>query len=85
MRTLLPEEGAVSKEAEEVVELVEGLKEKGETKEKWIEKLTQEMQEAARRLEFEKAAILRDEILKIKSGNRIIKEKRKELKVGNKT
>jgi excinuclease UvrABC helicase subunit UvrB len=64
---------------------VEGLKEKGETKEKWIEKLTQEMQEAARRLEFEKAAILRDEILKIKSGNRIIKEKRKELKVGNKT
>jgi len=61
------------------------LKEKGETKEKWIEKLTQEMQEAARRLEFEKAAILRDEILKIKSGNRIIKEKRKELKVGNKT
>ena len=64
---------------------MEGLKEKGETKEKWIEKLTQEMQEAARRLEFEKAAILRDEILKIKSGNRIIKEKRKELKVGNKT
>ena len=85
VRTLLPEEGVVSKEAEEVVELVEGLKEKGETKEKWIEKLTQEMQEAARRLEFEKAAILRDEILKIKSGNRIIKEKRKELKVGNKT
>jgi len=85
VRTLLPEEEAVSKEAEEVVELVQGLEEKGETKEKWIEKLTQEMQEAARRLEFEKAAILRDEILKIKSGNRVIKEKRKGLKVGNKT
>ncbi len=55
------------------------MKKKGETKEKWIEKLTQEMQEAARRLEFEKAAILRDEILKIKSGNRIIKEKRERI------
>ena len=33
------------------------------------------MLKAARDLEFEKAAILRDEILKIKSGNRVIKEK----------
>jgi excinuclease UvrABC nuclease subunit len=48
----------------------------------WIERLTQEMKEAARRLEFEKAAILRDEILKIQSGNRVIEEKNKKGKLG---
>jgi excinuclease ABC subunit B len=84
VRTLLPEEEGISKEVQEVVELVEGLEEKVETKEMWIERLTQEMKEAARRLEFEKAAILRDEILKIQSGNRVIEEKNKEGKVGNK-
>ncbi|MBP9015397.1 MAG: excinuclease ABC subunit UvrB [Candidatus Atribacteria bacterium] len=83
IRTLLPEEEVVSKETEEVVELVEGLEQKGEAKEKWIERLTQEMREAARNLEFEKAAILRDEILKIQSGNRVIEGKKKEGKVGN--
>ena len=83
VRTLLPEEEGISKEAEEVVELVEGLEEKGETKEKWVERLTQEMLKAAQDLEFEKAAILRDEILKIKSGNRVIKETMKKLKAGN--
>ena len=33
-----------------------------------IEKLTREMKQAARELEFEKAAFLRDEIARIKSG-----------------
>ena len=37
-------------------------------REKLIEKLTREMKDAARTLEFEKAAYLRDEIKKLREG-----------------
>ena len=37
-------------------------------REKLIEKLTREMKDAARTLEFEKAAYLRDEIQKLREG-----------------
>jgi|UniRef100_A0A7V3YGG7 excinuclease ABC subunit B len=67
VRTLIPEEAGLSKEAEEACLLVEELEESEENLERLIERLTREMKEAARRLEFEKAALLRDEIFRLRS------------------
>lgn len=72
VRVLIPEEGGLSRETEEVLDLLNNV---SATKgvDAIIEKLTEEMQRAARRLEFEKAALLRDQIFKLKAS--LFKEK----------
>lgn len=72
VRTLIPEEVGLSREAEETCLLVEELEEREENLERMIEQLLHEMREAAKRLEFEKAALLRDEVFRL----RALQEKR---------
>lgn len=72
VRTLIPEEVGLSREAEETCLLVEELEEREENLERMIEQLLHEMREAAKRLEFEKAALLRDEVFRL----RTLQEKR---------
>lgn len=72
VRVLIPEEGGLSRETEEVLDLLSNVSSTKEV-DVMIEKLTEEMQRAARRLEFEKAALLRDQIFKLKAS--LFKEK----------
>ncbi|MCX7730493.1 MAG: UvrB/UvrC motif-containing protein, partial [Candidatus Caldatribacterium sp.] len=67
VRALIPEEMGLSRELEEVSLLVEEIAKREEDLERRIEILTQKMKEAAKRLEFEKAAILRDEIFRLRN------------------
>ncbi|MEN3186647.1 MAG: excinuclease ABC subunit UvrB [Atribacterota bacterium] len=66
VRVLIPEEGGLSRETEEVLDLLQEVSSERDV-EAIIEKLTAEMKQAARRLEFEKAALLRDQIFKLKA------------------
>ncbi|NSW76081.1 MAG: excinuclease ABC subunit UvrB [Candidatus Atribacteria bacterium] len=72
VRVLIPEEGGLSRETEEVLDLLSDVS-AAKGVDTIIEKLTEEMQRAARRLEFEKAALLRDQIFKLKAS--LFKEK----------
>ncbi|MCX7668281.1 MAG: UvrB/UvrC motif-containing protein, partial [Atribacterota bacterium] len=72
VRVLIPEEGGLSRETEEVLDLLNGVSSTKDV-DTIIKKLTEEMQRAARRLEFEKAALLRDQIFKLKAS--LFKEK----------
>jgi len=69
VRTLIPEEAGLSREAEEACVLVEGATREEGNMERLIERLTREMREAAKRLEFEKAALLRDEIFRLRTSS----------------
>ncbi len=69
VRVLIPEEVGLSREAEEACVLVEGATREEENVERIIERLTREMREAAKRLEFEKAALLRDEIFRLRTSS----------------
>lgn len=66
VRALIPEEVGFSRELEEASLLVEEV-EREEDFERRVEVLTQKMKEAAKRLEFEKAALLRDEIFRLRA------------------
>lgn len=72
VRVLIPEEGGLSREAEETLDIV-GQVSSEKDLDTVIRKLSEEMHKAARRLEFEKAALLRDQIFKLKAS--LFKEK----------
>jgi excinuclease ABC subunit B len=72
VRVLIPEEGGLSKATEETLDLLSTVSSEKDV-DVMIKKLTEEMQKAARRLEFEKAALLRDRIFALKAG--LFKEK----------
>lgn len=65
VRVLIPEEGGLSRETEETLELLQDIASEKDIQ-TLIKKLTEEMQKAAQRLEFEKAALLRDQIFQLK-------------------
>jgi len=72
VRVLIPEEGGLSKATEETLDLLSTVSSEKDI-DAMIKKLTEEMQKAARQLEFEKAALLRDRIFALKAG--LFKEK----------
>jgi excinuclease ABC subunit B len=72
VRVLIPEEGGLSKATEETLDLLSTVSSEKDV-DVMIKKLTEEMQKAARRLEFEKAALLRDRIFALKAS--LFKEK----------
>jgi len=67
VRTLLPEMVGLSPEAENTLYQLDQLETDRVAEEDLIEKLTQEMKKAAKNLEFEKAALIRDELIRIKN------------------
>ena len=66
VRTLIPEMVGLSPEAENTLYQLDQLETDRVAEEDIIEKLTQEMKKAAKNLEFEKAALIRDELIRIK-------------------
>ncbi|MGQ9748008.1 MAG: helicase-related protein, partial [Candidatus Caldatribacteriaceae bacterium] len=72
VQALIPEEGGLSRETKETLEFLQDIASEKDVK-NLIKKLTEEMQKAAQRLEFEKAALLRDQIFQLKAS--LFKEK----------
>lgn len=66
VRTLIPEMIGLSPEAENTLYQIDQLETDQVAEENLIERLTQEMKKAAKNLEFEKAALIRDELIRLK-------------------
>ncbi|NLJ49580.1 MAG: excinuclease ABC subunit UvrB [Candidatus Atribacteria bacterium] len=66
VRTLIPEMVGLSPEAENTLYQLDQLEADQVAEENLIERLTQEMKKAAQNLEFEKAALIRDELIRLK-------------------
>lgn len=66
VREMFPDIVGLSPEAEKTLSFLDSSEKEGIDKEELAEQLTQEMLEASKRLEFERAALLRDEIFKLR-------------------
>jgi len=75
VRTLIPEVVGLSPEAENTLYQLDLLEADQVAEEKLIEQLTQEMMKSAKNLEFEKAALIRDELIRLKKPGSQAKQK----------